>query len=225
LFFMLYIVAQSVSAQFSKGDMLIAIEGNYYKNTDNSNTEGLDLKTVEKYRNLSISFESFISNRLSIGAGLDNNWEDMTIKTSQLDGNTYTLDAFTAKSSYWMPKAFCKYYFPIANRLYVVPQLTVSYGKAEINFSEFYATATMLPDNEIHEGTGTTQNSSSAIFNVNLFGAGLIPEIMCPVTKKWGISFYPGGLSYEKISGDTNHSEWTFSFKRRYWQFGINYRL
>jgi len=211
-------------AQPAKKGFLLSAEGNYSKTTSIDNMLNSEQTTEEKTIGLSLSIEHFAGERFSVGLGLTRYWDDESIETMTIVAGKRSASYWEFESNYWMPKLFCKYYFPVVQRFYLVPHLTGSFGKAKIE--GFGVSASDLPDDQLIDlGPGSSTAAYGVMWDVKLFQAELAPEFVYFFAKRWGASFCPGGLRYDEVSGDLEDSEWTFSFKRRYWRLGLNFHF
>jgi len=206
---------------------MLSVEGNYYKKSTSESVPGRDDDQTEKNWRLSFTAERFLSDRFSVGIGVDRYWEDAEVTVGLSNPDWTTLTQSKSESNYWMPKVFCKYYLPLKGRLYLVPHLLGSYGKAKAKGTLVSASVPYLDDEELQlvDYVPATLTSSAYEADVNLFSAELAPELVYFIVKRWGVAVCPGGLRYDKVSGDLQDSEWTLSFKRQYWKLGVNFRF
>lgn len=215
-------------AQPEKKDVLISFDANYYKSLNTDETENGKIDTEDKSLGLSLSVERFLSDRFSVGAGLARHWDKGNWSEFQQFTDHVSMDYMEMESNYWMPGIFCKYYFPLVNRFYLVPQLAGSYSKQRIKLlmahaerlNTYYNTGTGY-----YQPTWPTFDVSEYMFDVNYLKLELTPEFAYFFAKHFGASLYLGGLRYDKASGDADSSDWTFSFKPKYWRLGVNFRF
>ncbi len=227
LFALPFLIAISLAAQPVKKDILISFDGNYSKTKSRGKTEQTTFHTVEESLGLSLSVERFFTNNFSVGIGLAHYWDEDAQSDHKLEGNVFTLNYVEIESNYWMPKVFCKYYLPLTKRFYAVPHLTGGFGKAKADVAGGTNTSEKLPDNELVLGDAPSISfiHFESKKDVNLLQVELAPEFVYFFAKRWGATAYLGGLSYNKLSGGMENTDWTFSFKPKYWRLGVNFRF
>ncbi|WP_372773344.1 outer membrane beta-barrel protein [Mangrovibacterium sp.] len=224
--FMLPLFAALLSmAQPAAKDFMVSVDGNYFKTKSTETIADSKFKTEEKSLNFSLSVERMLTRRFSVGLSLARYWDDGEASSSIYSGNELSMTVVETEANYWMPRVFCKYYLPVSGRFYVVPHLKTGYTKVEQELVGFQATATELSGTELElvEATGSTLASYGAVADLNYLDLELAPELVCFFAEHWGVSVYAGGLRYEKVSGDLEDSDWTFSFKPKYWRLGVNF--
>ncbi|WP_163707732.1 hypothetical protein [Mangrovibacterium lignilyticum] len=212
-------------AQPAKKDFMLSFDANYYKNESTTMGSYSELDTEEKSLGLSFSVERFLSDRFAVGLGLARYWDKAEETNYELQGTLASLTHLELESNYWMPKIFCKYYLPLTKRLYAVPHLSGSFGQAKIAGAGATSTRDKLPTDELVlvDGSNTTTTSYGTQLDVKLLHVELAPEVVYFFAKHWGASAYLGGLRYDRSSGDLVDSEWTCSFKPKYWRLGVNF--
>lgn len=223
---MLLLITAAAWAQPAKHRFMLSANGNYYKNTDTSREPQNFQKTKDKSLGLGFSAEYFVGERFSLGVGLSHYWDESEHMSHILANDRRDITLLHAESNYWMPKVFAKYYVPLVKRLYLVPHLSAAYGKPKIE--AFYITSAMqytLTDGQstIEPWEGTTY--TEFIVKPNHLTVEAAPELAYFFARHWGVTAYLGGLRYDRLSGDETASDWTFSFKPKYWRLGVNFNF
>ncbi|PTN05308.1 hypothetical protein [Mangrovibacterium marinum] len=223
----LLVVSINALAQPTNKDWMLSGAGNYYKKTTSESVSGSSVDQMDKSIIGSFMVERFLSDRFSVGIGIARHWEDGELDISNFSNNTLTRSVMELESNYWMPQLFGKYYLPLKGRLYLVPRFTASYGKAKAEGFLLELSAQYIESDEIQMGQAGQTTATESYFrtDVDLFSAELAPDLVFFFAQRWGVSVSPGGLRYDKVSGDLDDSEWTFSFKRQYWRLGVNFRF
>ncbi len=218
-------------AQPTSKDWMVSVEGSYYKSKSSQSDSGSQLKSEEKDWHLAFNAERFITDRFSVGLGLARYHEKAEENTEQtvvtVTGYDLLGTFMDAEGTYWLPRVFCKYYLPVFGRFYLAPRFTGSYGKAKVQASIINASVQNMSSTELVlvDGNSSTFTALGMDATGKLLSMELSPELAYFFSKRWGLSACLGGLRYDKISGDLDESEWTFSFKRQYWKLGVNFRF
>lgn len=223
----LVLLAINAWAQPAKNSFLLSFDANYYKSTDTSTIPNGTQKAWDKSLGLSFSAEYFVSERFALGLGLARYWDEGEVTTVTAEDDQLNLALMDIESNYWMPKAFVKYYAPLVKRLYLVPHLSVAYGKPKIEAVYVTATSTSSNNNlwELNPWESPTTTYTGFLLKPNMLSMEAAPELVYFFHRHWGVSAYFGGLRYVRLSGDSEGSDWTFSFKPKYWRLGVNFNF
>ncbi|MFV0378805.1 MAG: outer membrane beta-barrel protein [Mangrovibacterium sp.] len=221
----LVLLAINAWAQPKKNSFLLSFDANYYKNTDTSTIPNGTQKAWDKSLGLSFSAEYFVGERFALGLGLARYWDESEVTTAVADDDMLNLTRMDLESNYWMPKAFVKYYAPLAKRFYLVPHLSLAYGKPKIEALYGTYTTTRPSTGELNLWEPPTTTYTGFLLKPNMLSMEAAPELVYFFHRHWGVSAYFGGLRYVRLSGDSEGSDWTFSFKPKYWRLGVNFNF
>ena len=219
LFFIITVLYTfNLSAQFSKGDMLISVEGNYSKSNSGSGVFTNQFVSNEKNLNLGASMGFFVNNHVLLGFGVDYSWEKATHINRLFFDDKFQFEELNTKTNLILPNAFVGYYYPILERLYFNTNLKLSYGVAKSEYEMFFAGTQMEPGNAY-------SNGAEAESNYDYFSAQICPEITWFATSKLGLSLGLGGIGYAITDWESDTSNWMVNFNPNVWKLGVKIRL
>ncbi|MGV8829977.1 MAG: hypothetical protein ACWA6U_16845 [Breznakibacter sp.] len=218
--------AVNLSAQFSKGDMLISVDGNYSKtNTVSGVTTNL-FNSNDKNLNFGASMGFFVNNHVLLGFGVDYSWEKATQMNMLSLDNKIQVEEMNTKTNLILPNAFVGLYYPILERLYVNTNLKLSYGVAKSDYNTFYAgTSNMNDTDQFQNATPPYASNSEGDNSYHYFSTQIYPEITWFATSKVGLSLGLGGIGYAITDWESNTSSWMVNFNPNVWKLGVKIRL
>ena len=185
---LLLVIGFSAWAQPASKDWMLSVEGNYYKSNSDRSVSGFDITTDDKYRNLGLNAERFITDRFSVGVGLARYYE-ITKKTSwTLEDDVMYGELVGSEGTYWLPRVFCKYYLPVFGRFYLVPRFTGSYGKAKLQGVGIYLAEHYPFEDGMYEIISPGGTNWSTDTKGEMLSLELAPELAYLPGKHWGLS-------------------------------------
>ncbi len=218
--------AVNVSAQFSKGDMLISVDGNYSKSNSGSGVSTNQFVSNEKNLNLGASMGFFVNNHVLLGFGVDYSWEKATHINRLFFDDKFQFEELNTKTNLILPNAFVGYYYPIIERLYFNTNLKLSYGVAKSDYNTFYAgTSNMIDTDQLQNATPPYANNSEGDNSYDYFRTQICPEITWFATSKVGLSLGLGGIGYAITDWESESSNWMVNFNPNEWKLGVKIRL
>ena len=219
LFFIITVLYTfNLSAQFSKGDMLISVDGNYSKTHRVSGVTTNLFNSNEKNLNLGASMGFFVNNHVLLGFGVDYSWEKATQMNMLVLDNKIQIEEMNTKTNLILPNAFVGLYYPILERLYVNTNLKLSYGVAKSEYDTFFAGSQL-------EASQAYSNGSEGDNSYDYFSTQICPEITWFATSKVGLSLGLGGIGYAITDWESNTSSWMVNFNPNVWKLGVKIRL
>ncbi|RKD85077.1 hypothetical protein [Mangrovibacterium diazotrophicum] len=222
---LLLVIGFNAWAQPTSKDWMLSVEGNYYKSNSDRSVSGSDITTDDKYWNLGLNAERFITDRFSVGVGLARYYEITKKASWTLEDDIMYGELIGGEGTYWLPRVFCKYYLPVFSRLYLVPRFTGSYGKAKLQGVGFYLAEHYPFEDGMYEIISPRGTSWSIDTKGEMLSLELAPELAYFPCKHWGLFACFGGLRYDRFMGDLTITERVLSFKREYWKLGVNFRF
>jgi opacity protein-like surface antigen len=227
---LMLVLSFNAFAQPASKDWMLSVEGNYYKSKSSESNLDYQFKSNEKEWHFSFNAERFVTDRFSLGLGLARYHEKLEENTQQVvleaTGSGVHGTFTEAEGTVWLPRIFCKYYWPVIGRFYLVPRFSGSYGRAKANASVFSSSVYHAPTDHLSEtDPGTLASRVEVDVKGNLLSMELAPELAYFFGERWGLSACLGGWRYDRFGGDLDVSDWTFSFKRQYWKLGVNFRF
>ena len=227
LFFIITVLYTfNLSAQFSKGDMLISVEGNYSKSNSGSGVFTNQFVSNEKNLNLGASMGFFVNNHVLLGFGVDYSWEKATHINRLFFDDKFQFEELNTKTNLILPNAFVGYYYPILERLYFNTNLKLSYGvmKSEnttncMGGTKFTSTYQLQIENLAY--AYTIERDA----DYDYFSAQICPEITWFATSKVGLSLGLGGIGYAITDWESDTSSWMINFNPNVWKLGVKIRL
>ncbi len=227
LFFIITVLYTfNLSAQFSKGDMLISVDGNYSKTHRVSGVTTNLFNSNEKNLNLGASMGFFLNNHVLLGFGVDYSWEKATHMNMLSLDEKIQVEEMNTKTNLILPNAFVGFYYPIMERLYFNTNLKLSYGVAKSDYNTFYAGASNMIDTvQLQNVTPPYAKNSEGDNNYDYFSAQICPEITWFATSKLGLSLGLGGIGYAITDWESDTSSWMVNFNPNVWKLGVKIRL
>lgn len=210
--------AVNLAAQFSKGDMLISVDGNYSKTHSVSGFTTNLFNSNEKNLNLGASMGFFVNNHVLLGFGVDYSWEKATQRNMLVLDNKIQIEEMNTKTNLILPNAFVGLYYPILERLYVNTNLKLSYGVAKSEYDTFFAGSQL-------EASQAYSNGSEGDNSYDYFSTQICPEITWFATSKVGLSLGLGGIGYAITDWESNTSSWMVNLNPNVWKLGVKIRL
>ncbi|PWD99551.1 porin family protein [Marinilabilia rubra] len=217
-----------VSAQIGKNDLILSFSGNYHKSNDEVGVTTNNLFSESKQLSLGAALEYFISDKTSIGFGLE--YQKLTDfrKSRLLFNESFQVEELDIDSRIFLPSIYLTHYYPIVDKLYISPVLRLGYGQLKSDLSSEYASRSNLlssgyyPLEEVSgPGFGTLNDSSEDDYLI----ADLTPQLNYFFSNGFGLSLGLGGIHYAMINGDSENSQWLVSFDPSYWTFGFKVKL
>lgn len=210
--------AVNLSAQFSKGDMLISVDGNYSKSNSGSGVFTNQFVSNEKNLNLGASMGFFVNNHVLLGFGVDYSWEKATHMNRLFFDDKFQFEELNTKTNLILPNAFVGYYYPIMERLYFNTNFKMSYGVVKTEYDTFFAGSQLESSNAYSRGA---EGDNS----YDYFSTLICPEITWLATSKVGLSLGLGGIGYAITDWESNTSNWMVNFNPNVWKLGVKIRL
>ncbi|WP_462319555.1 hypothetical protein, partial [Marinilabilia sp.] len=124
-----------VSAQIDKNDLILSFSGNYHKSNDEVGVTTNNLFSESKQLSLGAALEYFISDKTSIGFGLEYMSMNEFRKSRMIFNGRMQMEEMDIDSKIFLPTIQIARYFPLIDRLYLSPLLRVGYGQLESDYS------------------------------------------------------------------------------------------
>ncbi len=218
VFLTIFIIALivNVSAQLKKGDITLSLNGMY--TTTNNYTGVYNNSLTERNSSLVTGASlSFIRNNFLFGFGFDFlNENDAKKSILFFNINSNQLEQELMNSSILLPNVYVGYYCTIANNLCFNSNLKFSIGALSsktVSLGNGLQTGNSLPN-----GQEITENATYA-------NVGIHPEFTYFISKKFGLSLYPGGIDYSFLNWNTAGSTLIFNFNPNNWLVGVKFVL
>jgi hypothetical protein len=129
-FILTFMLSVNLYSQINKGNLIIALDGNYSKRYSEFGVTANKHVTTGKYLDAGISLGYSVSKRFILGVGLDYLIiDEMRYNLINDIGSHVQAEVMTIKSHVFLPNVFCSYYYSITDRFYFSPRVKLSYGK------------------------------------------------------------------------------------------------
>lgn len=204
----------NVTAQLKSGDKVLSLNGMYTIVNRGSGVYNNSLS--EKNNSLVVGASlSFIQDNFLFGIGVDYlNEYDLKSFTINIIDKYSQHERDISKSSAILPNVYAGYYRRIIDKLYFTTNLKLSVGKIFAN--------TLSSTLSIDNTTGPSTLSSTQSQNeVTYASVAFQPEFTYYLSKKIGLSLYPGGIDYSFMNWDTANSNLIINFNPNNWLVGL----
>lgn len=218
-------------SQLQKEAFTVSLLGNYTKTTSASGGASNNTSINEQNLNVGTSIGYNISNKFTLGVGLDYYWEKET-RYSELylqEQDYVQCDKIDLKSKALLPNIFVGYYYQVVNKLYLQANLKLSYGSLNSKSDYFIASAGSYSLGGFETGFDydniSPNSGGSNEDKYDVFSAEINPELIYFLSKNIGAFVDFGGIEYSIIDWKKDNSNWVASVKPVYWQVGVKINI
>jgi hypothetical protein len=217
-----------VSAQIDKNDLILSFSGNYHKSNDEVGVTTNNLFSESKQLSLGAALEYFISDKTSIGFGLEYQKMNDFRKSRLFFNESIQVEELEMDSRIFLPSIYLTHYYPIVDKLYISPVLRLGYGQLNSDLSSEYASSSNVSSSGYYPadpGAGFGAFGIESSSEDDYLIADLTPELNYFFSNGFGLSLGLGGIHYAMVNGDSDNSQWLVSFDPSYWTFGFKVKL